>query len=53
MYEFDWILVKAPIGTSFSTQTPRPTTTPSPRVQRSRTEAWSPMITSGPSTVPA
>src|SRR5665647_1137531 len=37
MYEFDWIFVKAPIGTSFSMQTPRPTTTcllytsPSPR----------------------
>ena len=53
MYEFDWIFVKAPIGTSFSTQTPRPMTTPSPIVQRSRTDARSPTIAFGPRVVPA
>ena len=53
MYEFDWILQKAPIGTSFSMHTPRPITAPSPTTQRSRTEARSPTIAFGPILVPA
>ena len=39
MYTLVWILVKSPITVSFSTTLPRPTTTFSPRVQRSRTPA--------------
>ena len=38
---------------SFSTIEPRPITTSSPIVQRSRTQAWSPTITRSPTVVPA
>ena len=36
MYAFDWMRQRAPMTVSFSTQTPRPTTLPSPTVTRSR-----------------
>ncbi len=39
MYTLVWILVKSPMVVSFSTTLLRPTTTFSPRVQRSRTPA--------------
>ena len=52
MYTLDWILVPSPIVVSFSTTLPRPTTTLSPSVQRSRTPAWSPMMQPAPSVVP-
>src|SRR5262249_9692715 len=45
--------VSAPIVVSFSTSEPRPTTTSSPIVTRSRTHDWSPRITRAPTVVPA
>jgi hypothetical protein len=45
--------VRAPTVLSFSTSEPRPMTTSSPIVQRSRTHAWSPTITRAPIRVPA
>src|SRR5918994_1864699 len=53
MYASAWILVMAPIVVSFSTSEPRPTTTSSPIVTRSRMQAWSPTITRAPIRVPA
>ena len=53
MYACAWILVSAPTVVSFSTSEPRPTTTSSPIVTRSRTHAWSPMTTRSPIQVPA
>src|SRR5512132_1751153 len=53
MYASAWIFVIAPTVVSFSTSDPRPTTTSSPRVTRSRTQAWSPTITRLPTVVPA
>ena len=53
MYASAWIFVIAPIVVSFSTSEPRPTTTSSPSVTRSRTHAWSPTITRAPIVVPA
>src|SRR4029079_17743806 len=40
-YASAWIFVRAPIVVSFSTSEPRPTTTSSPIVTRSRTQDWS------------
>src|SRR6266508_530775 len=53
MYASAWILVTAPMVVSFSISVPRPTTTSSPSVTRSRTQAWSPTITRAPIRVPA
>ncbi len=53
MYASAWILVSAPIVVSFSTSEPRPTTTSSPIVTRSRTQDWSPRITRAPIFDPA
>jgi hypothetical protein len=53
MYAFAWIFVSAPIVVSFSTNAPRPTTTSSSIVTRSRMHAWSPTITRAPIRVPA
>src|SRR5918994_631127 len=53
MYASAWIFVSAPIVVSFSTSEPRPTTTSSPIVTRSRMHAWSPTTTRAPSRVPA
>ena len=53
MYASAWIFVMAPIDVSFSTSEPRPTTTSSPIVTRSRTQDWSPRITRAPMVVPA
>ena len=39
MYASAWIFVSAPMVVSFSTSTPRPTTTSSPMSTRSRTQA--------------
>ena len=52
-YACAWIFVSAPTEVSFSTSEPRPITTSSPIVQRSRTQAWSPTITRSPTVVPA
>ena len=53
MYASAWILVIAPIEVSFSTRDPRPTTTSSPIVTRSRMHDWSPRITREPIAAPA
>ncbi len=53
MYASAWIFVIAPIVVSFSTSEPRPMTTSSPTVTRSRTHDWSPRITRSPIVVPA
>ena len=53
MYASAWIRVIAPMVVSFSTSEPRPMTTSSPTVTRSRTHAWSPTMTRSPSRVPA
>src|SRR6476469_951406 len=53
MYASAWIFVSAPIVVSFSTSEPRPTTTSSPIVTRSRTHDWSPRITRAPIFDPA
>ena len=53
MYACAWILDSAPTDVSFSTNDPRPITTSSPIVHRSRTHAWSPTITRSPTVVPA
>ena len=53
MYASAWIFVSAPMVVSFSTSEPRPMTTSSPTVTRSRTHAWSPTITRAPRRVPA
>src|SRR5262245_14026454 len=53
MYASAWIFVIAPMVVSFSTSEPRPTTTSSPSVTRSRMHAWSPTITRSPIVVPA
>jgi hypothetical protein len=45
--------VSSPIVVSFSTSEPRPMTTSSSIVTRSRTHAWSPTITRAPMRVPA
>ena len=52
-YASAWIRVRAPIVVSFSTSEPRPTTTSSPIVTRSRTQDWSPRITRAPTVEPA
>ena len=41
------------MAVSFSTSEPRPTTTSSPSVQRSRMQAWSPTTAPSPIVVPA
>ena len=53
MYASAWIFVIAPIVVSFSTSEPRPITTSSPTVTRSRTHDWSPRMTRSPTVVPA
>ena len=53
MYASAWIFVSAPIVVSFSTSEPRPSTTSSPIVTRSRTHDWSPRITRAPIREPA
>src|ERR671933_51161 len=53
MYACAWIFVSAPTVVSFSTSAPRPTTTSSPIVTRSRTHDWSPRMTRAPILVPA
>ena len=53
MYDCDCTRQPSPITVSFSTVTPRPMTVWEPIEQRSRTKAWSPMITRSPSVVPA
>ena len=52
-YASAWIRVLAPIVVSFSTSEPRPTTTSSPIVTRSRTQHWSPRMTRAPIVEPA
>ena len=53
MYASAWIVVSAPIVVSFSTSEPRPRTTSSPMVTRSRTQDWSPRMARSPTRVPA
>jgi hypothetical protein len=53
MYASAWIRVMEPIVVSFSTSDPRPSTTSSPSVTRSRTQDWSPRITRAPIRDPA
>src|SRR5579884_320579 len=53
MYASAWMRVDEPIVVSFSTSEPRPTTTSSPIVTRSRTHDWSPRITRAPMVEPA
>src|SRR3990170_105945 len=53
MYASAWILVIAPMDVSFSTSEPRPRTTSSPIVTRSRTHDWSPRMTRAPICEPA
>jgi len=53
MYASAWIFVSAPIVVSFSMSEPRPRTTSSPMVTRSRTHDWSPSITRAPILDPA
>src|SRR5690349_11921541 len=53
MYASAWIFVNAPTVVSFSIKEPRPTTTSSPMVTRSRMHDWSPRITREPTVDPA